>query len=146
MISEANKYQNLSEYIIYLYKTEALIRSFNFDVNELDQYMISHLPVDSKEKQKHRAWYQELAEQMKREGIEKEGHLEIAQKAAQELMDLHMELLGTNEEYRTVFSGVRPHIRKFVELNKGTQTDPVQIALTAVFGFLLLRLNGKKVS
>ena len=48
-IAENKKSQNIAEYIIYLYQQEDLIRSFQGNLEEIRQYVVSHFPVEEKE-------------------------------------------------------------------------------------------------
>ena len=44
-IAERKKSQNIGEYLVYMYQMEDLIRSYQGNMEEIKQYVISHYPV-----------------------------------------------------------------------------------------------------
>ena len=58
-VAEKKKSQNIGEYLIYMYQMEDLIRSFQGNMDEIRQYVISHYPVADEEKGRaYAAWSQ----------------------------------------------------------------------------------------
>ena len=144
-IAENKKQSNVAEYLIYLYKTEDLVRTFNLDIKEISDFVIKHFPVSEEEKEEQKVWYTKVIKSMKEQGIEKEGHLEEANAIVEDLCAIHLELLGTNQDYQQVVQFARPYLQKHVALSKGKVSNPIQVCLNAIYGFLLLELNKKKI-
>jgi hypothetical protein len=146
-IAESKKSQNIAEYIIYLYQQEDLIRSFQGNLQEIRQYVVAHFPVEDKEKESIFNWYQDFRNQMEKERIMEKGHLEETQKLVKELSKIHWKLLKTDKTYFDSYQKAKPHILQAVMEAEGKDLgNEIQICLNGVYGLLLCRLLGKKVS
>ena len=145
LIAEKKRKESISEYIIFMYQTEDLIRAYNFDLEEIYKYVIQHFPVEDDKKTRIKAWYRKIANQMKKEGLAKKGHLEELNKLAQELSNFNLELLKSDQAYRKIFDQAKLHINRSAAQSNGSLSNPVQICLNGIYGLLLLRLNGKPV-
>ena len=145
LIAEKKRKESISEYIIFMYQTEDLIRAYNFELEEIYKYVIQHFPVEDDKKTRIKAWYRKIANQMKKEGLEKKGHLEELNKLAQELSNFNLELLKSDQAYRKIFDQAKLHINRSATQSNGSLSNPVQICLNGIYGLLLLRLNGKPV-
>ncbi|MCS5488822.1 DUF4924 family protein [Algoriphagus limi] len=146
-IADRKKSQNIAEYIIYLYQQEDLIRSFQGNLEEIRQYVVSHFPVEEVEKESILEWYQNLRNQMESEGILEKGHLSETKKLVDELSSLHWQLVKSDKTYFETFQKAKPHILQAVMDAEGQGLgNEVQICLNGVYGLLLCRLLGKKVS
>ena len=148
LLAEKKKQQNLSEYIIYMYQTEALIRSFGLDIEQIKARVIDNIPPESLNEEGKAAllvWYQGIISEMKSEKLEKEGHLSFVQAEVKRLSDLSLQLQVEDENYRVLFNRARPAIRASIVESEGLINDPIQACLNGVFGLLLARLNGKEI-
>ena len=146
-IAESKKSQNIAEYIIYLYQQEDLIRSFQGNLEEIRQYVVAHFPVEEMEKEGIFNWYRDLKNQMEKEGIMEKGHLEETQKLVKELSKIHWQLLKTDKTYFESYQKAKPYILQAVMEAEGQDLgNEIQICLNGVYGLLLCRLLGKKVS
>ncbi|GJM28888.1 MAG: DUF4924 domain-containing protein [Cyclobacteriaceae bacterium] len=145
LIAEQKRKESISEYIIFMYQTEDLIRAYNFNLEEIYKYVIQHFPVEDGMKTRIKAWYRKVANQMKKESIMKSGHLEELNQLAIELSNFNLELLKSDQTYRKIFDQAKLHINRNSALSNGQLTNPVQICLNGIYGLLILRLNGKPV-
>ncbi len=146
LIAEKKRKESISEYIIFMYQTEDLIRAYNFDMGEIYKYVIQHFPVEDEKKTRIKAWYRKIANQMKKEGLVKNGqHLEELNNLAKELSQFNLELLKSDQAYRKIFDQAKLHINRNAAQSNGQISNPVQICLNGIYGLLLLRLNGKPV-
>lgn len=149
LLADKKKQENISEYIIYMYQTEMLIRNFDFDIEKIKIHVFGNIPdekMSEDTREKALAWYAQVIDQIQAEGLEKEGHLSYVQDEVQKLSDLSMNLLVENEDYRAIFNAARPGIRENIQASEGLVTNPVQACLNGVFGLLLARINGKQVA
>ena len=149
LLADRKKEQNISQYIIYMYQTELLIRNFEFDINEIQAQIVDKIPeetLDKEAKAEEIHWYSSMIDSMKSEGLEKEGHLKNVQEEVQKLSDLNLKLLAEDQEYQMVFHAARPAIRENIIASEGLVSDPVQACLNGVFGLLIARMKDKKVS
>lgn len=146
LIAEKKRQENISEYIIFMYQTEDLIRNYEFSLEEIEKYVISHFPLEEEEKEQVTQWYAQVLKQMQDEGLEKEGHLKEVNDLVKSLSDLNRELLKSDKTYRNLYDQAKLHINQHMSMSEGKVTDPVQICLNGLYGLLLLRLSGKPVS
>lgn len=143
VLADKKKKENISEYIIHMYQTEDLIRAYNFNMEDVREYVIKHIKNADQEELFN--WYKGIAEQMKAEGIEERGHLHSTQEVVKQMANLHQHLLKVDQQYRQVYTNAAIHLHKSIEQSKGAVNEPVQAALNGVYGYLLLRMNGKKL-
>lgn len=146
-IAAKKKSQNIAEYILYLYQMEDLIRSYQGNLEEIKQYVVAHYPVEEQEKSEIISWFESLIQRMEQEKIMETGHLEETQKLVDELSKIHWQLLKSDKTYFECYQKAKPHIVQAV-LNAAGQDlgNEIQICLNGVYGLLLCRLLGKKVS
>ncbi len=146
-IADRKKAQNIGEYLIYMYQMEDLIRSYQGNLEEINTYVISHYPVAEEEKQEIKTWFGELAAQMQVEGLFERGHLKFLQEIVNSLLELHYQLLKSDSGYVQTFHQVKPHLLEAIDAAAGEEVgNEIQICLNGVYGLLLCRLLGKKVS
>lgn len=138
--------ENIGEYIIYMYQMEDLIRAYDFDLEDINQYVISHYPVSSEEKSNILQWFTELAGQMKAEGLHQKGHLAQVQRHVDSLARLHWDLLKSDGVYFGLYQEAKPHILELVlEAGEESPGHEIQICINGIYGLLLSRLHGKTV-
>lgn len=149
LLADKKKQSNISEYIIYMYQTELLIRNFEFDIDKIKIHVFGNITeekMSAEEKEMNLAWYNSVLNEMQNEGLESEGHLSYVQDEVEKLSALSIELLGTNEDYQVIFNAARPAIRENILASEGLISNPIQACLNGVFGLLLARMNGKEIS
>ena len=88
---------------------------------------------------------------MREEGVEKSGHLQINKNIIIMLTDLHLRLLRTPKfaDYSSAYYRILPFIVELRAKNRqggGEEKDEIETCLDALYGLLLLHLQGKKVS
>ncbi|TRX62212.1 DUF4924 family protein [Fulvivirga sp. M361] len=142
--AEKKKQENISEYIIYMYQAEDLIRAYNFDMNLITEHVVKHLPVSDREKKDVMLWYTDLLLKMQAQKIERYGHLEEVQVYVDELEHLKNKLVDEGDEG---FMKVWNKSQKLIMEHKseGGILSDIQVCLNGIYGLLLLRLNGKPV-
>ncbi|MDN3670022.1 DUF4924 family protein [Echinicola jeungdonensis] len=146
-LAEKKRNQNIGEYIIYMYQMEDLIRSYQFNMEEIRQYVISHYPISAEEKEEISDWFLSLSDQMKQEGITETGHLSSTQKEVDRLAKIHWDLLKTDKEYFQIYNNAKPHVMEAILSAEGKDLGhEIQVCLNGVYGLLLCRLTGKKIS
>jgi hypothetical protein len=146
-IAERKKSQNIGEYLVYMYQMEDLIRSYQGNLEEINQYVVSHYPVTEAEKESIKTWFAGLAASMQQQKLMQKGHLQELQELVQQLLELHYQLLKTDANYVATFHQVKPHLLEAVEAAQMEDLgNEIQICLNGVYGLLLCRLLGKKIS
>ena len=148
LLADKKKKENISEYIIYMYQTELLIRNFEFDIDKIKVHVFGNIPdrkMSPETKEEIFTWHRQVIADMQSEKLEKEGHLSYVQEEVQKLSDLSLKLLTENEAYQADFNQARPAIRENIIASKGLISNPIQACLNGVFGLLIARMNGKEI-
>ena len=145
--AETKKNENSAEYIIHMYQTEDLILSFNFNLDDIFTYVIKHMSKDEAELKKLLLWYAGVIEQMQNEKLqETKLRLNSTQAFVELLSGLHQKLQRTDNEYQQLYNEAEEDIKNQIALSGDKISNPIQICLNAVYGMLLIQLNGKKVN
>ncbi|MCK3682889.1 DUF4924 family protein [Maribellus sp. YY47] len=147
LVAKQKRKENIVEYILYLYQVEDLIRAFKLDMNQIEQRLVSSYKADDKTKAAITDWYANLILMMEREQIREKGHLQFLKNLISDVNEFHLKLMETKKEpaYVQTFQTVAGLIRELSQKNPTAQSD-VEIGITAVYGFLLLRMQKKEIS
>ena len=143
------KRENIAEYLLYMWQIEDLIRAYDLDLDRIEHEIIDkYTGLDSEGRKALYEWYESLIDMMRREGVEKKGHLQINQNVIIALDDLHRRLLADPKaaEYSADFYRALPYI---VELRAKAGEDKkgeVETCLEALYGVLLLRMKATEIS
>lgn len=140
-----NTRDNISEYIIQLFRKEDLVRAFEFDLEKIGNHVINHLPITNIEKLGEVNYYEDLIATMKQQGIEKEGHTSEANNLIKSLESLCSDLLAKDDPFKEIYNNASAAIDENKKLSQGKIKSDVLICLNGIYGFLLLRLNGKEL-
>ncbi len=82
--------ENISEYIVRMYRSEDLVRAFEFDLEKIGAHVINHLPVSNIDKLSEVNFYESLISRMKSEGLETSGHLHELKSIVLDLSLIHI--------------------------------------------------------
>lgn len=149
LIAKERRKSNIVEYILYMYQIEDIIRSFQFDLDRIDEQVVQKYDQSENIKQQIKDWYKELIRQMEQESIHRKGHLNQLKELISELQSLHQQMLTTiqDKEYIKVYDQARP-ILKDLTLKVGSQelSNEVDVALHGLYGLLMLRLKKQTVT
>ena len=141
------KKENIAEYIIFMYQTEDLILTYELNLDDILEYVIQHMSKDTEVIKEQLLWYADIIDQMKREDIfDNKKRLRSTQGYVDRLTGLHEKLLVSAGPYQGIYAKAKKDIHHHIDLSANTIRNPVQICLNGIYGMLLLKLNGKKVS
>lgn len=145
-IAQALKEKNIAEYLIYMWQVEDLIRANQCDIDKLKVNVISRFPEN--ERQALEEWYGNLCDMMRVEGVIEKGHLQINCNVIQTLTELHAALLASNKYpfYNAAYFKALPFIVELRQRNGHKEEPELETCFEALYGVLLLRLQGKEVS
>lgn len=145
-IAEKKRKENIIEYILYLYRMEDLLRAYQFEMEEIDAYVLGHEKVSSEDKIETKKWFSEMSSNMLRQGIRDKGHLAETQKLVNELAQIHWQLLKEEPEYLAIYRKTQAHLLKLIaETSEDIPSHEIQIFINTLYGILLSKLNGGKV-
>jgi hypothetical protein len=148
LIAREKRTTNIAEFILYMWQLEDMIRASGFDIDEIDKTIISKYRQPAEILYEMKDWYASLIESMKQEGIEKKGHLSFVNNLLNELTDLHIRLLNHPDEveYRLLYQQARPNIETLMNKTNSPVKSEIEVCLTGLYGFLLIRLQKKEIS
>ncbi|UJP65037.1 DUF4924 family protein [Mongoliitalea daihaiensis] len=145
-IADKKRQQNIAEYIIYMYQMEDLLRAYDFVLEDIEQYVVSHYPIKPAEKVETLQWFESLAKDMHVQKVSKKGHLKEIQMIVDTLAALHWDLLKTDGNYFKLYQQAKPHILQFMMEDGASDIQhEVQLFLNAIYGRLLARLHGREI-
>lgn len=147
-IAKQKTKENIAEYLLYMWQLEDILRAYELDIEKVQQALIDPINFSKAEKDEARIWYIELIEMMKSEGIEKEGHLEINKILLSKLSELHSLLLKDANEniYIETYYKTLPFIVELRGKSNIKEVSEIETCFTALYGYLLLKLQKKGIS
>ena len=147
IISKKLKEQSISEYLLYMWQVEDLIRANNCDIDKLEQTILAPYNLPDEQRAEMVEWYANLVEMMHLEGVEQSGHLQINKNVIISLTDLHYRLMHSQKFpfYQAAYYKALPFI---VELRAkgGQDKSELDNCFEALYGVWMLRLQRKEVS
>lgn len=149
IIAQEKKTTNLAEYILYMWQVEDIIRAYQFNIDKIEENIIKQFGQPKDKQSEIKAWYENLIEMMKIEKVEEMGHLQILKNNVNELYDFHLFLLtkGKDSAYNAHYQKALGNISEFRQKSKATQeNNDIEVCLTALYGILMLKLQGKEIS
>ncbi len=145
-ISRKLKEQSISEYLLYMWQVEDLIRANGCDVDRLEQTVVAAYNLPEEQRAELTEWYANLVEMMHLEGVEQSGHLQINKNVIITLTDLHFRLMHSQKFpfYQAAYYKALPFI---VELRAkgGQEKSELENCFDALYGVWMLRLQRKEV-
>jgi hypothetical protein len=148
MFNIPGKQENIAEYLLYMWQTEDIIRACDLDIDKIQQNLIEPAHLSEEEKKEAHDWYEGLIMMMKSEGVQKEGHLQINKNVITDLTDLHLRLLNDPKEaaYLATYYKTLPFIVELRAKSNRKDIPELETCFTAVYGYLLLKLQKKEIS
>lgn len=147
IISKKLKEQSISEYLLYMWQVEDLIRANSCDIDRLEQTVVTPYNLPEEQHAEMVEWYANLVEMMHLEAIEQSGHLQINKNIIISLTDLHFRLMHSQKFpfYQAAYYKALPFI---VELRAkgGQEKSELENCFDALYGVWMLRIQRKEVS
>ncbi len=147
LVAKQKRKENIVEYILYLYQVEDLIRAFKLDMELIEERLVSGYKTDEKTKAEITDWYANLILMMEREQKKESGHLQFLTNLVADVNQFHVKLMETEmlAAYTHTFKSTAGLIQELSQKNPGAKGD-VEIGITAIYGFLLLKMQQKEIS
>lgn len=146
-IAKFKQKENISEYLLFLWQMEDLLRGIDFDLSRLDSEILPAIQ-DEQERIKTKRWLGEMATSMKRASLQVSGHHQETYEVLNELAMLQKTLLNVTNSpsFRQVYDAVQPVLEDFRKKSEKMPQSDMETALTALYGVLTLRIAKKEVS
>ncbi len=149
IIAREKRKTNIAEYILYMWQVEDIIRAFDFNIERLYESVFGKADFSGEKQDEIKGWYDNLAEMMKIEHVEKVGHVQILKNIVNEVNELHLSLLYDKKDSKYM-ELISKYANNFVEFRQkaGISKDisDVELALNGLYGVLILKLQGKEIS
>lgn len=148
-IANKLKENSISEYLLYMWQVEDTIRAFKLDIDKIAADYIPQFKLDAEHSEELKGWYESLIQMMREEGTTEAGHLQINKNIMIMLIDLHLQLLKSSKHpfYSAMYYKALPFI---VELrgksSQAQEKNEIENCFDALYGLMLLRMQGKAVS
>lgn len=148
IIARQKRKENICEYLLYMWQVEDLIRANHFDMDEIRDKVIARYNQPDEVKEEIARWYEELIEMMRSEGVKESGHIQLNKNVIITLTDLHLRLLKSPKEmiYGAAYYKTLPYIVQLRAKSGGNDIPELETCYTAVYGYLMLRMQGKEIS
>lgn len=148
IIARQKRKENICEYLLYMWQVEDLIRANHFDMDEIRDKVIARYNQPDEVKEEIARWYEELIEMMRSEGVKESGHIQLNKNVIITLTDLHLRLLKSPKEmiYGATYYKTLPYIVQLRAKSGGNDIPELETCFTAVYGYLMLRMQGKEIS
>ncbi|MCL1943035.1 MAG: DUF4924 family protein [Candidatus Azobacteroides sp.] len=148
LIAEQKKKDNIAEYLLYMWQIEDIIRAYRLDIDLIQKNIIDQFEQSDNIKKRIREWYENLIDMMHSENVAEKGHLQINNNIIITLTDLHLRLLKSPEEpfYSGIYYQTLPYIVELRSKAGEQKTGEIETCFSALYGILLLKLQGKPVT
>lgn len=148
IIARQKRKENIAEYLLYMWQVEDLIRANRFDMDTIRRTVIAHYDQPDDVKEEIARWYEELIDMMRSEGVMESGHIQLNKNVIITLTDLHLRLLKSPKEmiYGAAYYKTLPYIVQLRTKSGGREVSEIETCFAAVYGYLLLRMQGKEIS
>lgn len=149
LIAREKKKSNIAEYILYMWQVEDLLRAFQLNMELVDQHVVKGFQVDEATGKEIYDWYDNIVAIMKAEKVEKQGHIQALKNTVNELTELHFYLLHDvhDRRYHQIVTMAAGNLIEFRNKSGvGNEVSDVELALNALYGNLMLRLQKKEVN
>jgi hypothetical protein len=117
-------------------------------MDAIRQTVISGYGQSDEVKEEIARWYEELIEMMRSEGVMEKGHIQLNRNVIIALTDLHLRLLKSPDEmvYGAGYYKTLPYIVQLRAKSGGEEAPELETCFTALYGYLMLRMQHKEVS
>lgn len=147
--ASAKKRENIAEYLLYMWQIEDLIRAYGLDIDKIRENIIDrHTGLSEEQRKQMIDWYESLIDMMRREGKTESGHLQLNINTLADIAQLHRRLLAdpAQARYAAEYYNTLPLIVELRAKAGDNRKDEIETCFDALYGLLMLRLQGKEIS
>lgn len=148
IIASRKRKENIAEYLLYMWQIEDIIRANDLDLDKIKANVIDRFPADRETLDRMAGWYESLIDMIRREEVEKKGHLQINRNIIGQLADLNNRVLQDPHfaDYSREFYKTLPYIVELRAKSGNDKAGEIETCFNALYGTLLLRLQHKEIS
>ena len=147
-IASQKRKENIAEYLLYMWQVEDLIRANELDIDKIATNVISRFSLDDNQRKQMTEWYESLIDMMRRENVVQSGHLQLNKNIILQLAQLHDAVLKDPQftDYNAEYYNTLPFIVELRAKAGDNKLGELETCFTALYGLLLLRLQGKSIT
>ena len=147
-IASQKRKENIAEYLLYMWQIEDLIRANDLDIDKIAQNIVAKFSFTEEQQKQMIEWYESLIDMMRREDVIKSGHLQLNKNIILQLAQLHDAILKDPQftEYSAEYYKTLPFIVELRAKAGENKQGELETCFTALYGMLLLRLQGKEIT
>lgn len=148
-IASEKRKSNIAEYLLYMWQIEDMIRANGLDIDRIKANVIDrYTSLTDAQRKKLTEWYESLIDMMRREGVEKSGHLQMNKNILGQLVALHQALLADPKfaDYSAEFYRTLPYIVELRSKSGEAKAGEIETCFNALYGMLLMRLQQKEMT
>lgn len=144
-IAAKKKEENIIEYLLFMWQMEDLLRSVDFNLEELSTKVLSDL--DTEDQIRNKSWFKGLADEMIKSSLQVSGHLSETFELLNELQVLEktMVTIIRDESFIKSREVAKPIINEFKTKLDSIPRSDIEVGITALYGVLTLKLARKEV-
>lgn len=148
-IASEKRKSNIAEYLLYMWQIEDMIRANGLDIDRIKANVIDrYTSLTDAQRKELTEWYESLIDMMRREGVEKSGHLQMNKNILGQLVALHQALLADPKfaDYSAEFYRTLPYIVELRSKSGEAKAGEIETCFNALYGMLLMRLQQKEMT
>ncbi|MDA3881627.1 MAG: DUF4924 family protein [Prolixibacteraceae bacterium] len=147
IIAEEKKKKNISEYILYMWQIEDMIRALKLDMNLINEKLVGQYQVEEAKREEIYNWFENLVLMMQKEQKQQMGHLQFLANTVNDLDLFHKAIILEQADpgYTRLYNDIKPDI-DLVRQKSGKQHNDIEVALNTLYLILMLKMNKKEVS
>lgn len=148
IIASQKRKENIAEYLLYMWQIEDIIRANDLDIFKIEKNVVDRYQLSADQRKEMVEWYESLIDMMRRENVEKKGHLQLNKNVIIQLVDLHVALLKDPRfpEYTAEFYKTLPYIVELRAKSGEEKPGEIETCFNALYGMLLMRLQDKAIT
>ena len=147
-VASQKRKENIAEYLLYMWQIEDLIRANDLDLDKITQNIVAKFNLPEEQQKQMIEWYESLIDMMRREDVIKSGHLQLNKNVILQLAQLHDAVLKDPQftEYSAEYYKTLPFIVELRAKAGENKQGELETCFTALYGMLLLRLQGREIT
>lgn len=149
-ISEKLRKENQSEYLLYLWSVEDLIRSCQLDIDVLRERVVKPYQLTEEQEEAYVQWLQDRINMMREEDVVETGHLQIHKNVMIKLSDLHQQLLDSPKFpfYSGAYYKALPFVVEFRAKSEAEKrgVGEIESCFEMLYQVMMLRLRKQEIT
>lgn len=148
LIAQEKRKTNIAEYILYIWQLEDIIRALNFDLEKIGSVLVAQFQVDENKRLDIYQYYKNMVLMMQKEQVADAGHIRAIKNLTDDLNNFHLQVLKSpnDPQYRILYQLAKPMLDEFRLKSNDVDAHDVQVALQALYGVMLLKLQQKPIT